>query len=114
MSIVVDGDRTKTPGAGGGDYIAFTRGIRLGSVVSGRDMRSKLDRMKRSWSPLTAFACGSATARYHDTRCEWSRRRSPLSPSLLEWMCLRAPNKLDHIPVDDDVVNLSVVRQVTF
>lgn len=34
--------------------------------------------------------------------------------SLLEWMCLRAPNKLDHIPVDDDVVNLSVVRQVTF
>ena len=120
-SVWVDVDRCRwrsedAPGPGGrhdcgGRLYACTRGIRLGSVVPGRDMRSKLDRMKRSWSSLTAFACGSATARHRDTRCERSRRRSPL---LLEWMCLRAPNKLDHIPVDDDVVNLSVVRQVTF
>ena len=59
--------------------------------------------------PLIALACGALlTTRYS------SPLVAPPHCTLLEWMCLRAPNKLDHIPVDDYVVNRSVVRQVTF
>jgi hypothetical protein len=68
---------------------------------------SKLDRMKRSWSVRLPL---SRAVRYTRRETRVARR----STSLLEWMCLRAPNKLDHIPLDDDIVNRSVVRQVTF
>ena len=95
----------------GGAIIRLYTGHTAWLVSSRRDMRSKqsskLDRMKRSWSVRLPL---SRAVRYTRRETRVARR----STSLLEWMCLRAPNKLDHIPLDDDIVNRSVVRQVTF
>jgi hypothetical protein len=74
----------------GGAIIRLYTGHTAWLVSSRRDMRSKqsskLDRMKRSWSVRLPL---SRAVRYTRRETRVARR----SPSLLEWMCLRAPNK---------------------
>ena len=74
----------------GGAIIRLYTGHTAWLVSSRRDMRSKqsskLDRMKRSWSVRLPL---SRAVRYTRRETRVARR----STSLLEWMCLRAPNK---------------------